>query len=97
MLIVVHNGDLHLLAQLLLDVKAFGRFDIFQVDAAESRLQRFHDLHEFLRVLLVDLDIEHIDVCEYFEQYALSFHHGLTGLGADIAQSEHGSAIADHR
>ena len=43
-LIVMEDRNLHALAQLLLDDEAFGRLDVFQIDAAEGRLQRRHDL-----------------------------------------------------
>ena len=49
-LVVVEDRDLHPLAQLLLDVEAFGRLDVLQVDAAEGRLERGDDLDQLVGV-----------------------------------------------
>jgi hypothetical protein len=49
-LVVVEDRDLHALAQLALDVEALGRLDVFQVDAAEGRLQRGDDVDQLVRV-----------------------------------------------
>ena len=68
MLVVVEDRDLHALAQLALDIKTIWRFDVFQVDAAERRLERGNDVHQLIQVVLfVDLDIEHIDTGKFFE------------------------------
>jgi hypothetical protein len=50
-LVVVEDRDLHALAQLALDVEALGRLDVFQVDAAEGRLQRGDDVDQLVRVV----------------------------------------------
>ncbi len=39
-LVVMEDRDLHLLAQPALDLEAFRRLDVLEVDAAEGRLQR---------------------------------------------------------
>ncbi|MND99429.1 hypothetical protein D3C80_918140 [compost metagenome] len=49
-LIVVEHRDLHALAQFLLDVETLRRFDVFQVNAAEGRLQRGDDVDQLVRV-----------------------------------------------
>ena len=41
-LIVVEDGNVHLLLEPLLDDEALGRLDVFQVDAAEGGLERLH-------------------------------------------------------
>ncbi len=84
MLVIVENRDLHALAQLRLDEKAFRRLDVLQVNAPESRLQRRNDIDELVRIRLADLDIEHIDACELAEKAALSLHDGLAGERTDI-------------
>lgn len=81
----------------LLDVEALRRFDIFEVDTAEGRLQRRNDVDKFVRVQLIDFNIEHIDAGELFKQNAFAFHHRLTGQRADIAQPQYGRAVGDHR
>ena len=49
-LVVVEHRDLHALAQLALDHEAFRRLDVFEIDAAESRLERGDDLDQLVRV-----------------------------------------------
>ena len=78
---------------LRLDVEALGRLDVLEVDAAEGGLERGDDLDELVRVGLVDLDVEHVDVGELLEQAALALHHRLAGQGADVAKTEHGRAV----
>ncbi|OQC02268.1 MAG: hypothetical protein BWX79_02822 [Alphaproteobacteria bacterium ADurb.Bin100] len=92
----MEDRDLHALAQLAFDVEAVGRLDVFQVDAAEGGLQRGDDLHQLVRVFLVDLDVEHIDARELLEQNALAFHHRLARQRADVAQPQHGRAVGHH-
>ena len=96
-LIVVEDGNLHRLLQRLFDVEAFRRFDVFQVDAAECRLQQLAGLDDFVGFMGIELDVEHIDIGESFEQDSLAFHHRLAGQRADVAQAEHRRAVADHR
>ena len=82
---------------LRLDVEALGRLDVFQVDAAEGRLQAGDDVDQLVRVGLVDLDVEHVDAGEFLEQAGLAFHHRLAGQRADVAQAQHGGAVGDDR
>ena len=95
-LVVVKDRDLHALAQLALDVKAVGRLDVFEVDAAEGWLQRGDDVHQLVGVFFVDFDIEHINAGKFLEQHAFAFHYRLAGQRADIAQAQHGRAVADN-
>jgi hypothetical protein len=46
---------------------------------------------------LVDLDVEAVDAGELLEEHGLALHHRLGGLGADVAEAEHGGAVGDHR
>ena len=48
-------------------------------------------------VLLVDLDVEHVDAGEFLEQDRLALHHRLGGERADVAEAEHRGAVGDHR
>ncbi len=95
-LVVMEHRDVHALAQLGLDVEALGRFDVFQVDAAQRRLQRGDDVDQLVGVALVQLDVEHVDAGELLEQAALALHHRLAGQRADVAQAQHGRAVGDH-
>ena len=90
------DRNLHALAEFALDVKAIGGLDVFEVDAAKSRLQRGDDLDQFVRVFLVDLNVEHIDTRKLFEQNALAFHDRLAGQWANVAQAQHSRAVGHH-
>ena len=96
-LVVVEHRDREPLAQLLLDVEALRRLDVFEVDAAEGGFQRGHDLDQLLLVVLGQLDVEDVDAGEFLEQDALAFHDRLGGQGADGAQAQHGGAVGHHR
>ncbi len=86
---------LHPLAQPLLDLEAFGRLDILEVDGAEGRLQRGDDVHEVGRIALVDLDVEDVDAGEGLEQDRLALHHRLGGKRTDRSQPQDGGAVGD--
>ena len=96
-LVVVHDRDVHPLAQGLLDDEAFGRGDVLEVDAAEARLHQRHRLDELVGILGVELDVDRIDVGEALEQHRLAFHHRLGGERAEIAEAEDGGAVGDDR
>ena len=95
-LVVVKDGNFQSLAQFAFDVKAVGRLDIFEVDAAKSWLQRGDDLDQLVGVFFVDFDVEHIDAGKFLEQNAFAFHHRFARQGTDIAQAQYGCAIGDH-
>ena len=92
----MEDGNLHGAPQLFLDEETFGRFDIFEVDAAEGRLEQLARADDLLWILGGQLDIEDVDIGETLEQHGLAFHHGLAGEGSDIAQSKHGRAVGHH-
>ena len=90
------NRDTHALTQLALNRKTLGGLDVFEVNAAKSRLQASDDFNKLVRILFVDFNIEHIDARELFKQYRFTFHHGLGGQGTDVAQTKHRCAIGNH-
>jgi hypothetical protein len=94
-LVVVEDRDLHALAQLLLDVEALGRLDVFEVHAAERGLERGDDVDELVGVAFGEFDVEHVDAGELLEEAALAFHHRLAGERADVAEAEHRRAVGD--
>ena len=96
-LVVVEHRDAHPLAQLRLDLEAFRRLDVLEVDRAERGLERGDDLHQLVRVALVDLDVEGVDPRELLEQDGLAFHHRLGRERTDRAEAEHRGAVADYR
>ncbi len=95
-LVIVEDGNVQALAQLLLDVEALRRLDVLEVDAAQRRLQRGDDVDQLVRIALGQLDVEHVHAGELLEQAALAFHHRLAGQRADVAQAEHRGAVGDH-
>ena len=96
MLVVVKDRNAHLLFQLVFDVEAFRSLDVFQVDAAEGRLQSLDDLAQLVRVGHVQVDVIHVHIGENLEQQALSFHDRLAGVSPDVPQAEHSRAVGNH-
>ena len=96
-LVVMEDRNLHALPQRALDVETFRGLDVLEVDPPEGRLEARHDLNQLVRVPLVDFDVEHVDASKFLEQTGLSLHYRLAGERTDIAQTEHGGAVGDHR
>ena len=96
MLVVVKDRNLHSFAQLGLDVKTLRCFDIFEVDAAKSRLQRRNDVDQFIRIVFGNFNVEHINAGELLEQHAFAFHHRFSRQRPDIAKAQDRRAISDH-
>jgi hypothetical protein len=86
-LVIMEDRNVHDLAQLLFDLEAFGRLDVFQIDAAKGRLKRRNHADHAVHVRCVDLDIEDIDACEFLEQDRLALHHRLGGERTDVAKA----------
>ena len=95
MLVVMEDRDVHFGAKLFLDFETFRRLDVFEIDAAESRLECRYHIDDLVDFLGVDFDIEHIDIGEFLEQDGFAFHHGLGRERADIAEAENRSAVGD--
>ena len=96
MLVVVHHRDIQFRFQSLFNLETFGRFDIFQVDTAESRGDCFYGFDELIGIFLVHFDIEYIDSCEDFKQEAFAFHNRFAGKRSDITQSQNSSTVGDN-
>ena len=94
-LIVVEDGDVELRPQPLLDLEAAWGGDVLEVDAAEAGRDRLHDRDDLVRVLRVQAERPRVDAAELLEQERLALHHGHRGLGADVAEPEHGGAVGD--
>ena len=90
------DRDVHPLLQSLFNDEALRSLDILQVDTTERRLESCHGFDKFLRVQLIDLDVENIDIGKFLEQYRLALHHRLGGQAADIAQPQNRRAIGDN-
>jgi hypothetical protein len=95
-LIVVEDRDAHAGLQPLLDLEAFRRLDVLEVDSAEGGLQRGDHLDQLVHIVLGHLDVEHVDAGEFLEQDRLALHDGLGGERTNIAEAEHGRAVGDH-
>src|SRR5215831_16314974 len=96
-LIVVKHRNIEQLTQPLLNDEALGRLDVFEVDAAKSRVQKAHAVDELVDIARVDFEIDRVDVRKALEQRAFAFHHRLGGERAEITQSQDRSAVRDHR
>jgi len=96
-LIVMEHRDRQALAQPAFDLETFRRLDVFQIDATESRFQARDNVRQLVRIVLVDLDVEHVDAGELLEQAGLALHDRLAGQRADVAQAQYSRAIGHHR
>ena len=97
MLVVVEDRDVEPTAQLLLDVEALGRLDVLEVDPAERGRQRGDDPDQLVWVAGVDLQVEDVDPGEPLEEHGLALHDRLGRQRPDVAQAEHGRAVAHDR
>ncbi len=95
-LVVMKHGNVHARFQAAFDFETFGRFDVFEVDAAEARLQRGDDIHYFIDVFLIKLEVERVNARELFEQNGFAFHYRLRSQGADVAKTQHSRAVGDN-
>ena len=92
-LVIVEHGNVEVALELGLDLEALGAADILEVDAAERRCDGLDGCNDFLFGVGVQADGERIDAAKLLEQHALAFHDRQTGLGADVAKAQHGSAV----
>ena len=91
----MEDRNVHQLAQALLDDEAFGRLDVFEIDAAEGGAEIAHAIDEGVDVPGVDLEVDGVDIGEALEQHRLAFHHRLGGERAEIAEAENRRAVGD--
>src|SRR3989304_6076113 len=97
MLVIVEHGYVHLTFEFLLNVKALRCFDIFKVDPAEGWLQCLDNSDNFLTVMRVQLDVEHVNICKPFEEDTLALHDRLPCKGSNISQAKNGTSVRDYR
>ena len=95
MLVVVHDGDVEFLFEAAFYLEALGGLDVLEVDASEGGGDVFDGLYELVDVGGVELDVEDVDVGEYFKEESFAFHDGFAGEGADVAEAEDGGAVGD--
>ena len=77
MLVVVEDGNIKQLAQLLLDDEAFRRLDVLEIDAAPALAEQLHAIDDLVGILGGDFEIDRVDVGETLEQDGLALHHRL--------------------
>ena len=96
-LVVVEDRDIAHLLEPLFDLKAAGRGDIFEVDAAEAPRKEGNGLDDLVDVLRTDAEREGVHVAEGLEESALALHDGHARFGTDIAEAEDCRAVRDDR
>ncbi len=96
-LVIMKDRYVHPRAAQLFDDETVRRLDVLEVDRAKGRLQRADDIGELVRIGLVQLDIETVDIGEFLEEHRLALHHRLGGQRADVAQPQHGRPVGDDR
>ena len=92
----MHHRDVKTLLQALLDIETLRGLDIFKVDTTKCRSDALYCLTEFLRVFLIDLDIEDVDATIYLEEKALTLHNRFSGHSTNITESQNGCTIRDN-
>ena len=96
MLVVVEYGDVQHCFQPFLDLKATGRTDIFQIDAAESGSQISNRFNDLFGILCIQADRNRVYSAKFFEKNRLSFHYGHGGIRAYIAKAEDGASVGNN-
>ncbi len=94
-LVVMEDRNVEQFAQALFDDEALRRLDVFQIDAAERIADALDAFDEGVRIVLLDLDVDGVDVGEALEQHRLAFHHRLRRQRAEIAKTEDGGAVGN--
>ncbi len=95
MLVVVHHRAVECLDEAPFDIEAARRGDVLEVDRAERRPQPHQRLDDLVGILGVQHDRDRVQVTVRLEQRALAFHHRQRRRRADVAEAEHGAAVAD--
>src|SRR5690606_18934001 len=77
MLVIVKHGDIALLNQNALDLKALRSLNIFQIDTTKGISNSGDRVDKGLRAFRVDFDVKHVNTSEALEQHTLAFHYRL--------------------
>ena len=93
LLVVMPDGDGHLLTEFLEYVEALGAREVFEVDASEGGLDPLDRLYDLLGVLRGEADGEGVDASQVLEDEGLALHDGHAGLAADVSEAEDASPI----
>ena len=76
-LVIMENRDIELIAQFLLDNKAFRRANIFEINSAKCIPETLHAFDEFFGIFFFDLDVKTVYIRKAFEENRFPFHDGL--------------------
>ena len=95
MLVVVEDGDVEAILELLLDVEAARRRDVLQVDPAVAGRDPDDCFDEFVDRARLHHDGHGIDVSEVLEEDRLPLHHRHRTQRADVAQAQDCGSITD--
>jgi len=97
MLIVMEDRDIQHFLQFGLNIKAFGGFNIFEVDTAKAGGDSPGYLNNYIRVVRIDLNIKHVHIRERLKQNTFAFHNGFRSQRAAVSQPQDGSPIRNYR
>ena len=92
-LIVVKHGYVQAFFQFRFDVKAFGGFDVLQIDSAESAADHRGSFDDLVGIARIDFDVDRVDVGEAFEQNGFALHHGFGRRRSDVAQPQNRGSV----
>ena len=67
MLVIMEDGDVHELFQLLFNIEAIRCLDIFEVDSAEGGAQELDAVDEIVGVLSIDANIDRLNASKLVE------------------------------
>src|ERR1035437_374728 len=97
MLIVVKDRDVHGFLESFFYVEALWSLYVFQIDAAEGRLQQLAGFDDLIRILGIKFYVKHINVGKTLKKNPFPFHNRLTGEGSKIAKTKYGGSIGYNR
>ena len=95
-LVIVHDRAVQGLDELFFELEAARRGDVLQVHGAEAGAQADQGLNDFVHVGGVEDQRDGVKVAEGLEQGGFALHDGQGRAGADVAEAQHGGAVADH-
>ena len=94
-LVIMENGDVEGLFELVLDVKALRCLDVLEVDAAVGGGDELADFDDVLDFFAVHADGDGVDTGKALEEDRLALHDGEACACADVAETEDGGAVRD--
>ena len=97
MLIIMENGNIALLFQLLLDLETAGSGDILQIHAAAAAGNHIYGIHNLVYILALDAQRECVHIAKLLEQDTFAFHNRHTCLRTDIAQTQDCGSVCHYQ